>query len=247
MADDNRFFRCSGASTRLFFMGAAGFIVLAGGSALSILFERQAVLREEPATVEAKSGGETYAFGGTIGLPIASTGAGAITHLDGTDEGIMVLQRGGPRVYGLDRGSRLDANDVNYLVVDLKTLKMRWLFRGVMRDISDAVIIREIVPVPKDGPDRTTALLMPVAEADTNGDGKIDRADRHALYAYRVGSAGAIRQAVRFSQWISGIEQLDGDRVEVTYSDGKSDRVALLSARDFRTLADTALSALPPD
>jgi hypothetical protein len=245
MADDNRFFRwLRRINALLFFMGAAGFIVLAGGSALSILFERQAVFREEPATVEAKSGGETYAFGGTVGLPIASTGAAALTHLDGTDEGIMVLQRGGPRVYGLDSGSRLDANDVNYLVVDLKTLKTRWLFRGVKRDIADAVTVREIVPVPKDGPDRTTALLMPVAEADTNGDGKIDRADRHALYAYRVGSAGAVK--LFDAQSISGIEQLDGDRVEVTYSDGKSDRAALLSAKDFHTIADTMLSALPP-
>jgi hypothetical protein len=246
MADDNRFFGWLGRiNAILFFLGAAGVIVLGGGSVLSVLIEQRGVSHVEPATVETKSGGETYAFGGMVGGPIASIGAPTLTHIDGTDEGIMVLQRGGPRLYGLDSGSRLEANDVNYLVVDLKTMKTRWLFRGVKRDIAYAADIREIIPVPKDAPDRTTALLMPVAEADTNGDGKIDRADRHALYAYRVGSASAVR--LFDAQTISEIQQLDADRVEVTYYDGKSDRAALLSVKDFHTIADTALSALPPN
>jgi len=240
MADDNRFFRWLGRiNSLLFFLGVVGLLLFVGGSALMW----RTVSREEPVAAITKSGGETYAFGGSIGAPTPSLGGPEITRLEGTDEGVMVLQRGGPRASGLDRVSGYDANDVNYLLVDLRTMKTRWLFDGVKRDIGYAFQVRETVPAPQNSPDPVTALLMPVAEADTNGDGKINGTDHHALYLYRVDSAGPVR--LLDSHSISGIEQLDGERVVVSYYDGESDHAALLSAKDFHMIADTRLSTLP--
>jgi hypothetical protein len=247
MADDNRFFRWLWRiNGLLFFLMIFGAILLWSYSLLT----SGPLSREETVPAQTKSGGETYAFGvSSVGGPAASSGAPQITHLDGTDEGVMVLQRGGPREYGLDRGgARFDANDVNYLLIDLQTMKTRWLFHGVKRDIGDTFLVRRNVyragpPGEAELPNPFTALLMPVAEADTNGDGKINAADRHALYAYRIGAENSVK--LFDAQSISGMEQLDADRVEVTYFDGKSIRAALLSMKDFHAIADTALPTMP--
>jgi hypothetical protein len=241
MGDDNRFFRWLGRiNAMLFFLAAAGVIVVAGGNALIWgLYTREA----PPPGAEAKNGGDTYAFGGTIGGPSVVTGAPSITHLNGTDEGVMVLQRGGPRGSGLDSVPRADANDVNFLLIDLKTMKTHWLFDGVKRDIGEVFEVRSSVPMQQNSPDSVTALLMTVAAADTNGDGKITQADDHALYGYRVGNAKAVK--LLDAKSVSGMEQIDSDRIVISYYDGKADHALLLSAKTFAPIGDTALSPTP--
>jgi len=204
MSDDNRFFRWLGrVNAMLFFLAAAGVIVFVGANALIW----GPMSHDAPTGAETKSGGDTYSFGGTIGMSSVATGTASITRLDGTDEGVMVLQRGGSNPYGLvsrsRSRSRFETSDVNFLLVDLKTMKNRWLFEGVKRDIGEVLEVRSSVPVPQNSPDPVTALLMPVAAADTDGDGKITRADGNALYVYRVGSAKAVKlfDAKAISAW----------------------------------------------
>ncbi len=179
MTDDNAFFRWLGrVNAMLLFLAAAGVIVFVGANALTW----GPMSHDAPAGAETKSGGDTYAFGGTIGASSVATGAASITRLDGTDEGVMVLQRGGSNPYGLESRSRFETSDVNFLLVDLKTMKNRWLFEGVKRDIGEVLEVRSSVPVPQNASDPVTALLMPVAAADTNG-GRQDHASgrQHAL------------------------------------------------------------------
>ena len=240
MTDDNGFFRWLGRiNAMLFFLAAAGVIVFVGANALIW----GPMSHDAPTGAEAKNGGDTYSFGGTIGMSSVTTGAASITRLDGTDEGVMVLQRGGSNPYGLESRSRFETSDVNFLLVDLKTMKNRWLFEGVKRDIGEVLEVRSSVPVPQNSPDPVTALLMSVAAADTDGDGKITRTDGNALYVYRVGSAKAVK--LFDAKSISGMEQIDSERIVITYYDGKTDHAVLLSARDFRTIADTTLSPTP--
>ena len=99
------------------------------------------------------------------------------------------------------------------------------------------------MPVPQNAVDPVTALLMDVADADTNGDGKVTSSDHHALYVYRPGGAEPVKLVDAWS--ISNVQQLDGERIAVTYYDGKIDHALLLSARDFRTIADAPLSTRP--
>ncbi|HEX4862225.1 MAG TPA: hypothetical protein VFV07_13390 [Rhizomicrobium sp.] len=239
MADDNRFFRWLGRiNSLLFFLGAAGLIAAVGIPALVWA----TMPRETPVSAETKSGEDTYSFGGALSESVNSS---LLTHLDGTDEGIIVLQRDTRRgSYGLSSDSRsYEESMVNLLSVDLKTMKNRWVFHGVKRDITDVYRVRETVPVPQDATDPVTALLMDVAEADTNGDGKITSADHHSLYVYRLGGTEPTKLIDAWS--VSNVQQFDGERIAVTYYDGKIDHALLLSARDFHTIADAPLSTTP--
>lgn len=240
MGDDNRFFRWLGRiNAMLFFLVVVGAIMLVGGEAL--MWGNP--MRDVPVTAEAKSGDDTYTFSGTFGGPFVAFGEPSITHLDGTDEGVMVLRRGRPSYAGFDSVSRPGGGNVNFLLIDLKTMKTRWLFEGVRRDIGRVFEVRSSVPVLPASPDPVTALLMPVAETDTNNDGKITQADDHALYVYRVGSAKGVK--LLDAKSISSVEQIDSDRIVIAYYDGKSDHALLLSARTLAPIADTAVSPTP--
>jgi hypothetical protein len=237
MADDNRFFRWLGRiNSLLFFLAILGVL-----AAVFVMFAGE-VPHGPPLTAQTKSGGDTYSLGGALGDAVYSS---LLTHLDGTDEGIVILRRDGRgNPYALSSGSRLyEGGTVNLLSVDLKTMKNRWLFRGVKRDIAGVFQIREAVPVPQNAVDPVTALLMDVADADTNGDGKVTSSDHHALYVYRLGGSEPVKLVDAWS--VSNVQQLDGERIAVTYYDGKIDHALLLSARDFRTIADAPLSTRP--
>ena len=237
MADDNRFFRWLGRiNSMLFFLAVLGVLI-----AIFTMFAGE-VPHGPPLAAQTKSGEDTYSFGG--GLAEAAN-MSILTHLDGTEEGIVVLQRtarGNP--YGLSSGGRsYDSGTVNLLSLDLKTMKSRWLFAGVKRDIAGVYQVRALVPVPQNATDPVTALLMDVADADTDGDGKVTSSDHHALYVYRLGGAEPVKLADAWS--ITGVQQLDAERIAVTYYDGKIDHALLLSARDFHTIADAPLSTTP--
>jgi hypothetical protein len=238
MADDNRFFRWLWRiNSLLFFLVILGVLI-----AFFIMFAGEVPHGPTP-MAQMKSGEDTYAFGGGLG---EASNSSLLTHLDGTEENIAVLRRnsrGNP--YGLGSGSRSydGGGTVNLLSLDLKTMKNRWLFPGVKRDIESVYQVRTSVPVPQNASDSVTALLMDVADADTNGDGKIASSDHHALYVYRIGTAAPVKLIDAW--WVSGVQQLDGERVVVTYYDGKADHAVLISAKDFRVVADTILSATP--
>src|ERR1700753_1528489 len=105
MTDDNRFFRWLGRVNAMpFYLSAAGVIVFVGANALIW----RPMSHDAPTGAEAKNGGDTYSFGGMTGMSSGATGAASINRLDGTDEGVMVLQRGGSNPYGLVSRSRFE-------------------------------------------------------------------------------------------------------------------------------------------
>jgi hypothetical protein len=238
MTDDNSFFRWLGRiNSILFFLVVAGAGLLIGANAGLDIFIPQH--NDAHAVVETASG-DTYDFGGS--LNVKEDYSSAMTRLEGTQEGFMVLQRASRGGSLGSRGGYGTAN-VNVLLFDLRTMQSHWMFEGTRQDIERAYAVHAVVPVPNDGADPVTALLMPVATRDTNGDGKIDRNDADSLYVHRPGSAGAVKLLDAVS--VNTIEQIDSDRVLVTYYDGKIDHAAMLSAKDFSIIASAAISPKP--
>lgn len=238
MTDDNRFFRWLGRINSVLFLLAAIGVILSVGA---LYLQPQFVWEQPPAGPVAQKGDDTYEFGGGLDTPVPGPYAWNITLLDRTDQGVMVLQlRGGSS----GSVSRYELNrNVNLLLVDLKTTRSRWLFQGLKHDIGRIVSVHESVTAREEKPTPVTALLMPVASTDNNGDGKVSAADAHALYAYRVGGGAPVK--VIDAKSVAGVEQLDSDRLMVEYFDGTTNRIALLSAKDFKPLAQSALPATP--
>jgi hypothetical protein len=240
MADDNRFFRLLGRVNAVLFFLACCAVLLAVG----IMFAGEPLLRPSGAPYAAveTAGGDTYEFGGNLNL---DSDFSTLTRLEGTEEGFLVLQRdsGGYKhrvSLSRDRG---ETDNVDVLLFDLRTMQSRWMFRGTGQDIQRAYRIREVFPAPEKGVDPVTALLMPVAAKDTNGDGKINSNDAHALYLYRPGTARAVK--LLDAVLVNDVEQIDSGRVLVLYSDGKADHAAMLSAKDFSVIAQAAVSPNP--
>ena len=104
--------------------------------------------------------------------------------LSGTREEIFALKRwkGG-----------LDARDVNLLVVNDASAASRWLFRGTDRTIlaRDEVHASDVADFNAYSP--VVAIVLTVADADTNKDDRIDGKERQSLYFYRVGGASAVK------------------------------------------------------
>jgi|GEM_PF-5771631 len=240
MADGNRFFRWLGRiNAILFFLVITGIALLVGANfGLDFALPHH----ETHAVVEIASG-DTLEFGGN--LTLGEDYSSQMTRLEGTQEGLMVLRREGPPRGSLSSsGGRYgDTANVNVLLFDLGTMKNHWMFRGNKQDIERAYAIRAVIPAPKDGVDPVTAILMPVATKDTNGDGKIDRSDADSLYIHRPGSTGAVKLFDAVS--VTTIDQLDSGRVLVTYDDGKTDHAAMLSTKDFSIIALATISPKP--
>ena len=241
MAESNRFFRWLGrANSLLFFLAILGLLI-----AFFVMFVGE-VPHGPPLTAQTKSdkdAKDVYVFTAGLDEPSATMGSTALARLSGTDEGIMLLQRVPDDSESSFSRSRPDASTLNLLSVNLQTLKSRWLFGGVKRDIATIFQVRASVPVPQNASDPVTALLVPVADKDTDGDGRIAASDDHALYLYRLGSSGPVK--LLEAKIVMGIQQLDGERLLVLYSDGKIDHACLISAGDFHTIADTVLSTTP--
>jgi hypothetical protein len=172
--------------------------------------------------------------------PIDST----FTVPDGWSEAVMMLQRGGLpyRDIGLSSSGRVREDGANILLIDMISAKTRWLFAGTARDIS----YTSFVHGPKtaalvDGP--VTALLLAVADADTNHDGEIDNRDDDALYVYKEGAVAPAKILSTHIIW--SIRQLDAGHVIVAYNDGKAERMALFSTGDYRLLSSISLPTFP--
>lgn len=241
MGDDNRFFRWLWRiNSLLFFLAALGLIL---GVLTAFMGSRFSSADMPAAAPVAKSGGDMFVFTSNLTAPIASTDGWGITPLDDTDVAVMVLQRLNANSYSGSLSRYQRDSDVNLLLIDLKTMKSRWLLDGVHHDIGSMLKVLAQVPAPQGSPDPITALLMPVASKDTNGDGKITAADDHALYVYRIGSEAPVK--VLEAKSVLGMDQLDSERVVIRYYDGKSDRLQLLSAKTFAPLAGAPLPSVP--
>lgn len=237
MRDDSRFFHWLGRiNSVLFFLGALALLAVAIGAFWGESF------RAGPERPEKARDGETYAFGGNIDM--GSVPAAAIARLEGSDEAYMVLQRGGERHGSFRSDSRASSANVNVLLFDLDTMRSRWMFQGLKQDIGPSLFVRAVIPAPNDTFDPVVGVLMPVATADTDGDGVLTSADDHSLYVYRPEGVTAVKLIA--AKLVSSMQQIDNMRVLVTYNDGKTERAAVLATKDFSVTADAQVPPPPP-
>src|SRR5262249_48823110 len=94
MGDDNRFFRwLARINSILFFLVVAGIGLLIGTNMGLDFFMPHHVAHGAQGAVETASG-DVYDFGGNLNVTVDDSSA--MTRLEGTQEGIMVLQRQAP-------------------------------------------------------------------------------------------------------------------------------------------------------
>jgi hypothetical protein len=136
-----------------------------------------------------------------------------------------------------------EARDVNLLVVNNVSAASHWLFRGTDRTIlarsevhaSDIVDFNVYSPV--------VALVLTVADADSNEDDRIDGKDRQSLYFYRVGAAAAVKFFT--ADRVLAAQQVGTDRYLVIYESGNKAAVQLFSMLDFKPLSQNPLPDVP--
>lgn len=150
--------------------------------------------------------------------------------LSGTREEIFVLKRwkGGP-----------EARDVNLLVVNNLSAASHWLFRGTDRTIlaRDEVHASDVADFNAYSP--VVAIVLTVADADTNKDDKLDGKDRRSLYFYRVGAASAVKFFTADRVLVA--QQAGADRYLVIYENGDKAAAQLFSLLDFKPLSQSPL------
>jgi len=150
--------------------------------------------------------------------------------LSGTREEIFVLKRwkGGP-----------EARDVNLLVVNNLSAASHWLFRGTDRTIlaRDEVHASDVADFNAYSP--VVAIVLTVADADTNKDDRIDGKDRQSLYFYRVGAASAVKFFTADRVLVA--QQAGADRYLVIYENGDKAAAQLFSLLDFKPLSQSPL------
>ena len=150
--------------------------------------------------------------------------------LSGTREEIFVLKRwkGGP-----------EARDVNLLVVNNLSAASHWLFRGTDRMIlaRDEVHASDVADFNAYSP--VVAVVLTVADADTNKDDRIDGKDRQSLYFYRVGGASAVKFFTADRVLVA--QQAGADRYLVIYENGDKAAAQLFSLLDFKPLSQSPL------
>jgi len=150
--------------------------------------------------------------------------------LSGTREELFVLKcwNGGP-----------DARDVNLLVVNDASAASRWLFRGTDRTIlaRDEVHASDVADFNAYSP--VVAIVLTVADADTNKDDKLDGKDRRSLYFYRVGAASAVKFFTADRVLVA--QQAGADRYLVIYENGDKAAAQLFSLLDFKPLSQSPL------
>jgi len=239
VSGDNLFFRWLGRiNALLFFAGASVLLVLAAGELWPSRY-----VPPLPDHAQKLQDGAVYDFAGSFDS--VPGGSSAILRVDGTEEGLMMLQRRMVSYDGTFRSSGpggLDSN-VNVLIFDMRTMRNRWMFKGLKQDIKKPLFVRATASVSNDPHAPVVAILLPVAASDSDGDGKLTYADFHSLYLYRPGSAGPV-ELIK-AEGISSMDQIDADRVLVTYYRDKVDSAAMLSTKDFSILAQAGIAAAP--
>jgi hypothetical protein len=241
--DSNGFFRILNRVNAILFAlaGLAILLFIFGNTLQSMLFGMENNVAVVPHAGENSD--VSYEFGNLDN--VTDNGAsGTMSVLTGTNDAMMVLKRGGKQQYGSFSGSGgREEISVNILIVDTETAKSRWLFPGVKRAIGSSFLVRAIGPSKTLSDNPVTALLMSVADRDTDGNGTIDSSDAESLYIYKPGTLSAVK--LLDARAISNIVQIDSGKFLVTYYDGKSDRVVIYAVDGFKPLAQGVVAPTP--
>lgn len=226
--EENRFFKWLGRVNAivLFFAGIVILVALAGHSTLSAW---RGEAEQNPTGAATSSQNELHYMLGELPLAVPSS---QVTLFDNTDEGMMVLSR---RSFG--------QTDVNILLINLDTMKSRWMFSGVRRSIGSVFVVNSTLP--KAAGNRVVGVVIPVAKSDTDKDGEITNGDEETLYLYRPGS-GRDPVPLLSARHAGPVQQLSSERLLVLYNAGwDKDRVALYSVPEFKRLADNPMPNVP--
>lgn len=236
MHEENRFFRILWRFNAIA-LALAGIlvIVLLAGMARELLFAGFGS-RDQAVPVKATAVDKIHFDFGASGAP-----------LTGTAFVLFTLQkvRDSDATHGISSGSLSGrynpSQDANYMAVDAGAATGAWLFPGETQAIWDRT---DIYRTPSgDGGDMVTALVLRVADADTNKDGALSGDDRPSLYYYRLGEA----RAVKFfsADAIASVRQIDSARLSVIFSAGGRWNAAVFSTGDFHKLAQGVLPRIP--
>jgi hypothetical protein len=225
--EENRFFKWLGRANAiiLFFAGIAILVALVG---YNILPAWRGSAEPNPSAAAGPSQRELHYMVGELPLAISSSD---LTLFDNTNEGMMVLTS---RSFG--------ETNVNILIVNLETMKSRWMFPGNRRSIGSVHVINSTFP--KTASNRVVGLVIPVASSDTDKDGEITNGDEETLYLYRPGSGSDPVPLLTAKS--ANVQQLSSERMMVLYNAGRDDdRMALYSIPEFKRLAGNPLAAVP--
>lgn len=137
--------------------------------------------------------------------------------------------------------------DVNVMIIDEKTGEGRWLFPGR----NQVIVARDAIyegdqpqgAVVGTDPRPITAMVLQVAEDDTNNDGKLTGADEVTLYVWRKDKPELLKLLT--SDWGVGSGLAAPDRYMINYAKDKKERVAAYSVPEFKLLYDKALPDAP--
>ncbi len=143
---------------------------------------------------------------------------------------------------GSSFGGRYNPSQVaNYLVVDTGAARGNWVFPSETQAIWEQYPLYR-TPAGDDG-DAVIALVLTVADSDTNKDGALSGGDRPSLYYYRPGDS----RATKFfsADEIIGVRQLDAARFWVSFGNGGHRSVAVFSTGDFQLLRKGEMPRMP--
>ncbi len=162
--------------------------------------------------------------------------------LTGTGEFLFTLKRSRGGLHGSYSSGRAE-QDANYLAVRGDTAAGVWLFPHSGQVIWSQTNIQKTMPAAGPGSDTVTAVVMTVADDDTDKDGVFTTQDRQSLYAYRVGGGPA--EKFFSADNISHVAQIDGARLLVIFTDKGVLGAATFSTGNFALLNRSALPAAP--
>lgn len=145
------------------------------------------------------------------------------------------------RGYGSGGSSYNPTQDTNYLLVDGGSATGNWLFPHETQAIWEHTTLYRNPSAT--GGDMATALVMNVADADTDKDGALTASDRVALFYHRLGAGPAVKFFA--ADGISGVQQIDPARFVVYFNDHGKWGVATFSTADFSVLRENALPPAP--
>jgi hypothetical protein len=145
-----------------------------------------------------------------------------------------------------DRAQNDGAAAVNILIVDRKTKKTSWVFKGFDRLIVsqtpmllgrwayDDYEASEVAPIHQ--------IVMRVVEKDTNGDGYLTPDDRQTLYICHFN--GTEPEKILSADQIWTAEQ-NGKSYVITYRDGDTAYIATYSVPDFKLVEQIKVDDMP--
>jgi hypothetical protein len=162
-----------------------------------------------------------------LGYPQIQNGAGHVR---------VALYRDQRRSMGLYSKSS-GGNMVNVLFVDAATGAQSWLFKGTQRQIfSDLETFSSL----RSSDRVVAAIVYTLAEADSNGDGRISNEDQKSI-AVSLPDGSGYRVVLADVERLFSVEQISDNRVLVLYAKGAESRSAIFNVPDFSLVKDSAI------